>query len=114
MTTTLPLYPRPMAPVTVRPLGDNVIAPRTGLELERRGRTWLVWSFLFCPCHLPLSLAVLGAVFAGTSIGAVLRDHAWIAGTLITATWLVGTAYGFRLIRRAQRSGGACPTIRSS
>ncbi len=73
---------------------------------------WLLWSFLLCPCHLPLSLGVLGAVLAGTSAGAVLRDHMWVAGTLLTVTWLAGTGYGLHLIRQAQRAGGACP-IRS-
>jgi hypothetical protein len=78
------------------------------LVLERRGRMWLIWSFLLCPCHLPLTLGVLTAVLAGTSLGATLRDHVWVAGALITATWVVGTGYGFRLIRQAQRAGGAC------
>lgn len=31
-------------------------------DLERRGRWWLVASFLACPCHLPITLAVLGTV----------------------------------------------------
>jgi hypothetical protein len=68
----------------------------------------LLWSFLLCPCHLPLTLGILATVLAGTSAGAVLRDHTWVAGGIITVTWLVGTGYGFRLIRRSQRSGGAC------
>ncbi len=80
-----------------------------GPALERRGRMWLLWSFLLCPCHLPLTLGVLTAVLAGTSLGALLRDHIWVAGTLITATWVAGTAYGFHLIRRADKSRGACP-----
>lgn len=80
-----------------------------GRALERRGRTWLLWSFLLCPCHLPLSLGVLGAVLAGTSAGAVLREHVWVAGTVLTVSWVVGTGYGFHLIRRAQRTNGACP-----
>ena len=89
---------------------------RTGAhdqKLERRGRAWLVWSFLLCPCHLPLSLAALSAVLAGTSFGVVLRDHTAVAGTAITATWLLGTAYGFHLIRQAKRAGGACPLPRA-
>lgn len=98
------------------PLRLPALAPsevRVTPVLEKKGRRWLLWSFLFCPCHLPLSLAVLAAVFAGTSFGAALRDHAWIAGTVLTATWIAGTAYGFRLIRLAQRTGGACaPTKR--
>lgn len=80
--------------------------------LERRGRRWLLWSFLFCPCHLPLSLGMLAAVLTGTSLGAMLRDHAWVAGTLLTVTWIAGTGYGFRLIRLAQRTNGACPAPR--
>lgn len=79
------------------------------VQLERRGRNWLLWSFIFCPCHLPLSLGVLAAVLAGTSLGAVLRDHMWVAGTVITLTWVAGTAYGFHLIRKAQKTNGACP-----
>lgn len=89
-------------------LGSGV--PDRARALERRGRAWLLWSFLLCPCHLPLTLAVLTAVLAGTSFGVVLRDHAWVAGTVITAAWLAGTGYGLRLIRRAERAGGACPT----
>lgn len=76
--------------------------------LERRGRLWLFGSFVFCPCHLPLTLALLASVFGGTAVGVVVREHAWLAGTLITAAWVVGTWYGFRLLRRA-RNGGACP-----
>ncbi len=85
-------------------------APNQAKALERRGRAWLLWSFLLCPCHLPLTLAVITAVLAGTSFGVVLRDHAWVAGTVITVAWLTGTGYGLRLIRRAERTGGACPT----
>lgn len=82
--------------------------PSTLPDLERRGRAWLLWSFLLCPCHLPLTLAVLGTVLAGTSLGVVVRDHAWAAGTIISAAWIAGTGYGLRLIRRAERTGGAC------
>ena len=84
-------------------------ASELGRSLERRGRAWLLWSFLLCPCHLPLSLAALTAVLAGTSFGVMLRDNLWVAGSLITVAWLVGTGQGFRLIRQAERIGGACP-----
>ena len=82
----------------------------TDVALERRGLWWLLGAFLFCPCHLPLTVGMVTAVLAGTGLGAVLRDHSWIAGTVITLTWLAGTAYGFHLIRQAKRAGGACPT----
>jgi hypothetical protein len=39
----------------------------------------------------------------------MLRDHIWVAATLITTAWIAGTGYGFRLIRQAERANGACP-----
>ena len=78
-------------------------------DLERRGRWWLLWSFLLCPCHLPLSLGVLASVLAGTGLGALLGDHAVVAGVILTTAWVGGTGYGLRLIRQAERSGGTCP-----
>lgn len=81
-------------------------APVTATE-ERRGRRWLVGSFLLCPCHLPISLAILASVAGGTVLGSLLRDHVLIAGLAISLGWLVGTANGFRLLRHAQR--GTCP-----
>lgn len=87
-------------------VAPTMVAP----ALEKRGRAWLLWSFLLCPCHLPLSLGVLAMVLGGTSLGTLFRDHAWIAGTIITLTWLIGTTYGFSLIRKSQKFDGACPT----
>ncbi len=78
-------------------------------QLERRGRWWLVVSFLACPCHLPITLAILATVFGGTVLGATLRNHGWLASGLIAAAWLAGTARGLLLIRRGQREGFACP-----
>jgi mercuric ion transport protein len=77
---------------------------------ERRGRWWIFGSFVLCPCHLPLTLAVLATVLGGTALGALLRDHALAAGLVITAAWAAGTARGFWLVRTAQR--GACPLPR--
>lgn len=75
---------------------------------ERRGRRWLVWSFLACPCHLPLTLGVLGTVAGGTALGALLRRHTLLAGLIVAGVWVAGTARGFLLIRRAQRDGLTC------
>lgn len=72
----------------------------------------MLWSFLLCPCHLPFTLGVLAAVFGSTALGAALSDHVWIAGTVVTVAWLAGTAYGLRLVRRAERAGGACSVLR--
>jgi hypothetical protein len=57
-------------------------------------------AFVFCPCHLPLTLWLLAAVLAGTTTGALVHDHPVIAGTLTTVVWAAGTWYGMRLLRR--------------
>jgi hypothetical protein len=77
-------------------------------DLERRGRRWLVMSFLACPCHLPITLAVLGVVLGGTAAGVALREHTLVAGVLIASVWVAGTARGLLLVRRAEREGFAC------
>ena len=93
----------------MQPVATHVAKPvLEARDLERRGRWWLIGSFLLCPCHLPLTLAVLTTVLAGTSMGVALRHHIWVAGTAITAVWVLGTGYGLRLVRRAERAGGAC------
>ena len=76
--------------------------------LERRGRWWLAVSFLFCPCHLPLTLGLLVSVTGGTAVGGLLREHGWIAAGVIAATWLAGTARGLLWIRRAERGELTC------
>lgn len=76
--------------------------------LEARGRWWLIVSFLACPCHLPLTLGLLGAVLGGTALGVVLREHALLAGAIVASAWLAGTARGLLLIRRADQGRLAC------
>jgi hypothetical protein len=76
--------------------------------LERRGRRWMVWSFLACPCHLPWTLALLGSMFGGTVLGGLLREHTVVAGLLVASTWLAGTARGFWLVRKGQRGELVC------
>lgn len=91
----------------VGPGGDPTGAT-TGIPvIEQRGRRWIVGSFLLCPCHLPLTLAILASLAGGTVIGGLLRDHVLLAGLVISLGWVAGTANGFRLVRHAQR--GTCP-----
>lgn len=75
--------------------------------IERKGRRWIFGSFLLCPCHLPLTLAIAASLAGGTVIGGLLRDHAVAAGLVISLGWVAGTVNGFRLVRHAQR--GTCP-----
>ncbi len=63
---------------------------------------WLIGGFVFCPCHLPLTLWLLGSLLAGTALGAVFRDHLVLAGTAVTLVWILATWRGLWLLRSAQ------------
>lgn len=71
----------------------------------RHGMAWMLGSFVACPCHLPVTLALLTAVLSGTVAGAVLRSHIIVAGLLITAVWALGMGRGVWLLRRPR----VCP-----
>ena len=76
-------------------------------QADRRGIAWIIGSFVLCPCHLPITLAVVVALLSGTAIGALVRGHLYIAGTIISITWLAGTLHGFNLMRRARIEANA-------
>lgn len=87
---------------------DVVATPGNAPEAntrQRRGLLWVIGSFAICPCHLPLTLALLSTVLGGTALGVVLRENIVLAGLIIAVVWLFGTWRGLRLLR--QRS--ACP-----
>jgi len=71
-------------------------------RLENRGMAWVIGAFVFCPCHLPITLSVLGLLLGGTAAGALLRAHPYVAGAVVTTLWAAGTWRGFRLIRAAR------------
>jgi mercuric ion transport protein len=79
---------------------------------ERRGRAWLLWSFIVCPCHLPFTIALLGTVFGGTAFGTVVTSNTLGVGLFFGALYAVGLAIGFRHLRAATRgidcSDGSC------
>lgn len=62
-------------------------------------------GFLFCPCHLPLTLGLLATVLAGTTLGVVVREHVVIAAAVTSVAWVLATWHGLRLLRpRARRA----------
>lgn len=97
-----------MAPPDGAPAAAPSLITLDPARTERRGRWWLILSFLACPCHLPLTLGVLAGVLGGTALGAALREHALLAGVIIAAAWLAGTARGLVLVRRAEQGRLAC------
>ncbi|HUK34484.1 MAG TPA: hypothetical protein VLV86_11260 [Vicinamibacterales bacterium] len=71
-------------------------------QADRRGVLWIAGAFVLCPCHLPITLWVLGAVLSGTALGAVVTGHLFVAGAVISIVWLAATLHGFNLMRRAR------------
>jgi hypothetical protein len=51
-------------------------------------------AFAVCRCHRPLSLWLLSTLLYGTIAGAMLHDHPYVAGAVITAVWLAATWRG--------------------
>ena len=63
---------------------------------------WMIGAFVFCPCHLPITLAALALLLGGTAAGAALRAHPYVAAVIVTLLWAAGTWRGYQLIRRAR------------
>ncbi len=60
----------------------------------------MIGAFVFCPCHLPITLSALALLLGGTAAGAALRAHPYIAGVVVTLLWAAGTWRGFALQSR--------------
>lgn len=71
--------------------------------LERRGRRWLIWSFIFCPCHLPWSMAILASVFGGSALGTLISRNVIGVGIAFGAVYAIGIGIGFHHLRNAAR-----------
>ena len=82
------------------------------VDRERRGRRWLVVSFLFCPCHLPVIMGALGLVFGGSAFGALVSRNTLGVGLLVGAVYVMLLGVAFRELRAATKdidcSDGAC------
>jgi hypothetical protein len=83
-----------------------------GRATERRGVAWMIGSFLLCPCHLPITLTLLGTLLSGTALGVLIRHHPWLAGGAVAAVWAAGTWRGISYFRRARRQ--RCVTCATS
>ncbi len=74
----------------------------TPSQMETRGVVWMIGAFVFCPCHLPITLSVLALLFGGTAAGVALREHPFVAAAIVTALWVAGTWRGLHLVRAAR------------
>lgn len=72
----------------------------TGLGRRQETPRWRVYAWgalavLTCPCHLPL----IALALAGTTAGAVLGAHWWLAAFALTALFLITLSRALRAIR---------------
>jgi len=86
--------------------------PAAAARREKRGRAWLVASFVFCPCHLPVSMAVLGVLFGGSAFGALVGRNTLGVGLVFGVVYAVLLGVAFRHLRAATKgvdcSDGEC------
>ena len=102
-------------PATVERIEEPVVTAALVVhdaERERRGRRWVVWSFILCPCHLPVTLGVLGTVFGGTAFGPLIARNGWTVAIVLTAIYAVALGIGLRHVHLANKgidcSSGEC------
>ena len=99
-----------MAPIESQAPAATSIQDTT--QREKKGRKWLVVSFIFCPCHLPVSMAVLGVLFGGSAFGALVGRNTIGVGIVFGVIYAAFLAVGFRHLRAATRdidcSTGEC------
>jgi hypothetical protein len=55
-----------------------------------------VVAFIFCPCHLPITLPLLIALTAGTAFSAWLAQNTILVGAISTVVFVGGLALAFK------------------
>lgn len=87
----------------------------TVIDREKRGRRWLMVSFIFCPCHLPVIMATLGVLLGGSTLGALVGRNTIGVGLVFGTIYAVFIIIGFRHLRAATKeidcSTGDCSLV---
>jgi hypothetical protein len=65
-----------------------------------KGYLLLGLGFVFCPCHLPITLPLLGLWVGGTTGASFLADNRGLIFALSTVLFLGGLAAGWWLLSR--------------
>lgn len=72
---------------TLRESKSPFTGERTTEHTHKRGWPWLAAAVVFCPCHLPLTLGVLGGVLGGALTGGTGWVYLAFAGAFVFALW---------------------------
>lgn len=60
-------------------------------------------SFIFCPCHLPVIMGVIGVLFGGSAFGALVGRNTIAVGIVFGTIYAILLAIGFRHLRTATK-----------
>lgn len=52
-------------------------------------------ALVVCPCHLPITLPLVVALFAGTAFGAFLLNNGWLVVAISAAYFIGALASGY-------------------
>jgi hypothetical protein len=75
-----------------------------GRSQRRRGWFFIAMAFVFCPCHLPVTLVLFSTLLGGTMLGGLMLAHAYIVAAVFGVLWIAGTIRGFLYLGEADRA----------
>lgn len=71
------------------------------------GGVLVVTGFIACPCHLPLTLALVLGALGGTGIGGFLADNRGLVYGVATGYFVAAVGAGWFLLSRKRSTAGA-------
>jgi hypothetical protein len=74
----------------------------------------LITGFLVCPCHLPLTLPLLIALFGGNALGGWLATRTGLVVGLSTGYFIVALVVGFWWLNHPGRRSAGSSTNEAS
>ncbi len=70
------------------------------------GGVLVLTGIIACPCHLPLTLAVLAGVLGGTALGGFIANHQGLIFGIAAGYFVISIAAGWYLLSRKRAGEG--------
>ena len=68
------------------------------------GGVLVLTGIIACPCHLPLTLALLAGVLGGTALGSFVANHQGLIYGIAVGYFIVAIAVGYHFLTRKRKS----------